>query len=242
MYSMEHSVVILSAGLGTRMKDRTENKPKCLVSVNGKTILQHQLEILTRLGFKNEDIYLVTGSSGECWTQDSYNRIREFHDNIVINFDNTSKRQAFSLKLGIEKTDKDTVIILDGDVFMKYDIIESLIEHEHPSAIITKTAENSGEPGSKVVSNEDNVVKNIGKEIQPENYPWHIHAGISKIGGHEMDIMKDKLRSDSIGDIDVGDILRYVSQRGTVLDLVYDTGWVNMNRPEDIKKASELSR
>lgn len=240
VYGMRHEVVILAAGLGTRMEDRTENKPKCLVNVDGKSILKHQVEILTDLDIKREDIYLVIGSSGKCWTQESYNRIRELHENIVVNFDNTTKKQAFSLQLGIEKTTNDSVIVLDGDVFVEHNIIKSLLEYGSHSAIISKTAESSGEPGSKVVSNNAGVVKNIGKEIQPESYPWHIHAGISKIEGRELNVLKQVLQSESLGDLDVGDILRQVSQKESIFNIVYDDGWINMNRPEDIKKASKL--
>ena len=38
--------IILAAGLGTRLRPITEKKPKCMVNVAGKSILQHQLELI----------------------------------------------------------------------------------------------------------------------------------------------------------------------------------------------------
>ena len=37
-------VIILAAGRGTRLKPLTDNKPKCMVKLLGKPLIQHQLE------------------------------------------------------------------------------------------------------------------------------------------------------------------------------------------------------
>lgn len=238
---MNPAVVIPASGLGTRMNDRTKNKPKCLIEVEGKTVLEHQIEILKALDVPPERIHVVIGTSGNCWTQESYARIRRIHDNIIINFENMSKGPAFSLRLGVEATNHDPIVILDGDVFVQQEILASLIESSPRSAIVSKTAKNRGEPGSKVVTDEENVVIDIGKEIQPDNFPWHIYAGIAKIGGDELDALKETIGSENLVDMDVADVLREVSRRETVSNLVFDDGWVNMNRPEDIERASELN-
>lgn len=43
--------MVLAAGLGTRLKEHTLNKPKALVEVEGKTLLAHVLEKLIGSGF-----------------------------------------------------------------------------------------------------------------------------------------------------------------------------------------------
>jgi choline kinase len=50
---------ILSAGKGSRLLPLTENSPKCLIELSGKTLLEWQLDALTANGV--DDILVVTG-------------------------------------------------------------------------------------------------------------------------------------------------------------------------------------
>ena len=52
-------VAILCGGKGTRLKPLTAKLPKCLVDVNGRPFLVHQLELLKRNGYT--DVLLLSG-------------------------------------------------------------------------------------------------------------------------------------------------------------------------------------
>lgn len=48
---IETTAMILAAGLGTRLKDLTKDKPKALVELNGKSLLHHCIKNLIANGF-----------------------------------------------------------------------------------------------------------------------------------------------------------------------------------------------
>ena len=54
--------VILAAGQGTRLRPLTNDKPKCLVEIDGKSILKRQTSTLREAGI--QDIKIVTGYKG----------------------------------------------------------------------------------------------------------------------------------------------------------------------------------
>lgn len=61
-FSLKRAILI-SAGRGSRLGEITNDLPKCLVSVAGKPILDHQLEALWRNGI--EDVFVVAGFQHE---------------------------------------------------------------------------------------------------------------------------------------------------------------------------------
>ena len=56
--------MLLSAGLGNRLRPLTEKIPKCLVPINGKPILQIWLERLSAENKKYLDDSLMTSIAG----------------------------------------------------------------------------------------------------------------------------------------------------------------------------------
>ena len=67
--------IILAAGRGSRMKSMTDERPKCLVEVKGRTLLDRQINAIKTAGIKQ--ISIVTGYKRELL---SINGIKEFHN------------------------------------------------------------------------------------------------------------------------------------------------------------------
>ena len=55
--------IIIAAGMGTRLNPLTNERPKCMLKLNGKTILQHQLDVFHANGIT--DISLIKGYKKE---------------------------------------------------------------------------------------------------------------------------------------------------------------------------------
>ena len=76
------SVIILAAGLGTRLRPYTESTPKCMVKLDGIPIIERQIEILRNVGFEN--IIIVGGYKHESWKIKMQKSINErFETNMI---------------------------------------------------------------------------------------------------------------------------------------------------------------
>lgn len=57
--------IILAAGRGSRLGERTKDRPKCMCTLQGRTLLDCCLESLERAGIFREDTGIVTGCRGD---------------------------------------------------------------------------------------------------------------------------------------------------------------------------------
>ena len=55
--------IIIAAGMGIRLNPLTNDKPKCMLEIKGKTILQHQLDVFHANGIT--DISVIKGYKKE---------------------------------------------------------------------------------------------------------------------------------------------------------------------------------
>ena len=103
--------IILVAGMGTRLSPMTLLKPKPLLEIKGKTILENMIKFLKRGGV--EDITVVTGYKNELF--DIYQEKLGFKKVVYKDYD--KKNSSASLKFVIDEIEKGT-IILNGDLFI----------------------------------------------------------------------------------------------------------------------------
>lgn len=61
---MKAAGILLAAGRGSRMKDLTKDRPKCLVELAGQTLLHWQLKALDKAGI--ERLLVLRGHAAEC--------------------------------------------------------------------------------------------------------------------------------------------------------------------------------
>lgn len=85
---MMPQVVIFCGGMGTRLKEETEYKPKPMVTIGDKPILWHIMKYYARFGFK--DFVLCLGYKGEVIKEYFYNYEVLNHD-FTVDFANNKK-------------------------------------------------------------------------------------------------------------------------------------------------------
>ena len=110
--------VILAAGKGTRMGKYTENLPKGMLSVEGKTLIERQIEILRNAGIS--DIAIVTGYEH---TKINYKGVTYFHN---AKFDTTNMVESLMVAKDFI-TDSD-VLVCYSDILYTEKLVTACIE------------------------------------------------------------------------------------------------------------------
>ncbi len=117
--------IILAAGRGSRMKHLTSDKPKCLLEVNGKRLLEHQFEAITKAGIRS--VAIVTGYKQEL--------IKLPGVELIHNERWAETNMVSSLVCADNWLQEDTCIISYSDIFYDSSAISSLMENQNELAI-----------------------------------------------------------------------------------------------------------
>lgn len=113
-------VIILAAGRGSRMGDRTSDRPKCLCVLAKKTLLQRCLETLYQAGIEKENIGIVTGYKKELFEEKG---IKYFH-----NEDWEETNMFVSLTKADEWLSREECIVCYSDIVFTSNAIHKLVE------------------------------------------------------------------------------------------------------------------
>jgi len=124
-------VVIVAAGKGTRMQPFTFEKPKALVPIKDKPLLQHQIDALEGLNIGN--LIIVTGYMRG--TIKAYLYKHNIKHKIAINKIYKRTECGRSLICGLRKT-KRTAICIVGDLLFTKENIKKLIESKGNSILV----------------------------------------------------------------------------------------------------------
>lgn len=117
--------IILAAGRGSRMKDLTDERPKCLLEVKGKALLDRQLESLSLAGIS--EVGIVTG----------YKRAL-LADRCSVEFFNTrwaETNMVSSLACAQTWLEQGPCIVSYSDVFYEPEAVASLMRYEADLAV-----------------------------------------------------------------------------------------------------------
>ena len=124
--------LVLAAGMGKRLGKYTSNNTKCMLSVNGKTLIERAIESLLEAGVKK--LIIVVGYKGDnvkkFLLHDCKNpRIKEmelvFIDNPV--YDKTNN--IYSLYLAVDELKKEDTILLESDLIYEPELVRKIVKN-----------------------------------------------------------------------------------------------------------------
>jgi glucose-1-phosphate cytidylyltransferase len=101
-------VVILAGGLGTRLMEETESRPKPMVEIGGKPIIWHIMKLFSTYGFN--DFILCLGYKSDF--------IKDYFMNYYLyNSDMTIDLTTNNINVHISKKESFKVTLVDTGVF-----------------------------------------------------------------------------------------------------------------------------
>ena len=147
--------IILAAGMGKRLKDLTANNTKCMVKVNGVTMIERMLRQLDELNLNR--IIIVVGYEGQklidyISTLGVKTPIEYVRNDI---YDKTNN--IYSLYLAREYLLQDDTLLLESDLIFEDAVLKKIIEDPYPSLALVAKYE-SWMDGTVVTLDENNNI------------------------------------------------------------------------------------
>lgn len=233
--------IILAAGIGSRLGDIGNNMPKCLIKIGGTTILERNLRMLENVGIKKEDIVVVIGDKGDVWSENNKDRIKKIHPHVIINHENIEKNQSYSFWLAVKDL-QDNLLCIDGDSVFDEGILRRLVQDAHDSAFFTRVT--SGEKRTKVLIDENQLVIDLGKEIDSDRTYTPIlkfSSSFLQALKHEILVSPDKYFQTSIDKVIKAICMNHKIYNVNLSRLGDDSKlFININTPEEYNRALEV--
>ena len=158
--------IILAAGMGKQLGRYTKDATKCMVSVNGKTLIEHTIETLatnnvSRLivvtGYRSA---VLTSFISKKFTASNLNGMKiEYIENTAYNRTNN----IYSLYLARNEMIKDDTLLLESDVIFKRELIANLIKNKEKNLAVVSPFESWMDGTCTLLDKDGNITGMLDK-------------------------------------------------------------------------------
>ena len=157
--------VILAAGMAKRLRPLTDTKPKCLLEVGGKTLLQRIVDAMADMGIT--EFVVVTGYRAEQIRDFLTQRYPDFTIYFLHNADYEHNNNIYSLWMSGQVARGQEFLLMDSDILCDPETV-AVVARQETSALAVNRHE-LGEEEMKVVVDADMHITEISKTCRPEN-------------------------------------------------------------------------
>ena len=239
------NIIVLAAGQGTRLRPYTEDLPKCLVKVVGKSFLYRQIEIYKSLGFDHPII--VAGYKPELI-------IKNF-PKVVVNKNYLTTNMLYSLFETYRTilSGKDTIVCY-GDIIFNPKLIQLLINDDSDVSIISDKKflhywslrfKNPLDDLETFSSNSNNMLEDIGAKPESIAEITGQYIGMFKISsnfakefvkhGKELNMHKTKIRGKHFKQMHMTDFFSYLIKQSCKIKVLETcNGWLELDTVSDL--------
>ncbi|EMA47100.1 UTP--glucose-1-phosphate uridylyltransferase AglF [Halobiforma nitratireducens] len=232
--------VVLSAGKGTRLRPLTEEKPKVLVEVDGRPILEDVFDNLLEIGA--DELIVVVGYLKE----QIMDRYGDSYKGVPITY--AHQREQLGLAHAILQVepyvDDDFVLLLGDNVFRANlaDVVNRQREQRADAAFLVEQVpeEEASRYGVLDTNEYGEIVEVVEKpEEPPSNLVMTGFYTFTPAIFHACHLVQQSDR----GEYELPDAIDLLIQSGRTIDAIRMEGWrVDVGYPEDRDRAAERLR
>ncbi|OGZ42305.1 MAG: hypothetical protein A3C80_00525 [Candidatus Ryanbacteria bacterium RIFCSPHIGHO2_02_FULL_45_43] len=240
--------IIIAAGLGSRLAPLTEHKPKCLLDVGGKSILQRQLDTL-----RSADIHNISLIKGYKKEQIHFPDLKYY-----VNDNYRNNNILYSLMSAEDEMDSE-FIALYADIIFTSEVVEELKRCTADIAIVADIADRKYYDGwvdhpteevENIIFDDDHNVIAIGKHITaPAEF-----IGMLKCTRRGAKVFKDYfhraqkefsgkpfMRSSVFEKAYLTDFIQYLTDNGVKVKCVLiKQGWYEIDTIQDLEMVNSI--
>ena len=233
--------VILAAGMAKRLRPLTDTKPKCLLEVAGRTLLERTVDAMHQAGIT--EFVVVTGYRAEQIRDFLTAHFSQFTFHFLHNADYEHNNNIYSLWMSGQVVRDKEFLLMDSDILCDPAAVVR-IAAERESALAVNRHE-LGEEEMKVVVDAECRITEISKTCRPEDAMGesvgieHVTADYSEALFRELDQM---ITNEGLIDIFYERAFERLIPQGHTFRVVDTTSYFSyeLDTPEDFERAQQL--
>ena len=243
--------IILAAGIGSRLRPLTNDKPKCMVKLLDETLIERQIKIFH--SYDINDITIVTGYKSEVIDIPGVNYVNN------TNYETTNMNESLFCAL---EPSTSPILVTYGDIVFEPKIVQQMLEITNDIGLAVRTdwkkyyqnrtmhplseAENVLIENGRILE----IRKNISKSL--ENQQIGEFLGIALLSSDQIKILLEKYSdlkknhvgtfhsSSSLSNAYLTDMLQEMINCTTVKPVFTEGKWFEIDTPEDLKNTEKL--
>lgn len=234
MIALTHAMV-LAAGLGTRMRPLTDARPKPLLELDGRSLLDHALDRLEAAGVTN---LVVNAHWHGDQVADAMARRADSH--VSVQKEEALLETGGSVKLALPKLGPDPFAVVNGDAFWldgptrALTRLSAIFDPAEMDALLlmVRTTQVEG-----VVGKGDFLIDPIGRMRRPKEREIapYLYAGVQILSPALFDGAPE-------GAFSLNLLYDRAIENGRLFGLVHDGLWFHLSTPEDLHNAEDTLR
>ena len=233
--------VILAAGMAKRLRPLTDERPKCLLTVGQRTLLQRTVDAIVAAGIT--ELVVVTGYRRQMIEDFLTTHYPSLTIHFIDNPDYAHNNNIFSLWLTRPYTEGNDFLLLDSDILFDPAVLPAVLKEE--GSVLALNRHELGEEEIKVIVDAENRVLEISKVCSIEKAIGE-SVGIEKMtADYSVALFKEleqMIEAEGLIDVFYEKAFERLIPRGHTFRIVDTTDFfsIELDTVEDFENAKKL--